>query len=155
MMWSASNPRNPVTSDTEDADAETSFCSSDSTLASSSPSLPLLPVGNKTSSFSVASFEGGGFPVPTFVIAQKKPLKVKGVERSTKERTINCSGEFLFETLNIFIKFWNRGEVCLFETNTRITPKLHQIHTVFIILHKNIFLCYIFRCVCLHTSKKK
>ena len=43
------------------------------------------------------------------------------------------SKPFLTETLHIVIKFWNRGKVCLFETNTRITPKLHQIHTVFII----------------------
>ena len=41
------------------------------------------------------------------------------------------SKPFLTDTLNnIFIKFWNRGEVCLVETNTRITPKLHQNHTV-------------------------
>ena len=43
------------------------------------------------------------------------------------------SKPFLFEPLNTFIKYWNRGEVYLFETNTRITPKLHQIHTVFTI----------------------
>ena len=130
MMWSASNPRNPVTSDIEDAASFSDSTLESSSSSSSSSSSPLLPdASNETSSsFSVASFEGGGGGSGgfTFVIAQKKRHQKFSSKSEGNRKVDTCTGQLsaLFKPLNNKEKETSEKIHLLFQASYKIEAEL-------------------------------